>query len=330
MGGLGKNRQMKKPLVSVILPVHNGRAFLKESIETILNQSYTNLELIIINDGSIDGSERIISLFSDSRIRYFYQKNKGLAKTLNIGILLSRGQYIARQDQDDFSEFKRIEKQVNFLLKHPNIGMVGCNARIWKNTKKTNFSTNLPLTSGQLKIAMLFDNYFIHSSLLIKKTVFNKIGLYSEDRERQPPEDYELWSKLIRKFDAANMKENLVNYRKTKQSMSQNGGAYYKKIIIQLSIENIIFIIGNSNKISEVEDLVNLFHKNYECFSDRNLNLNSLMKMLENIIKISVTKHSLNDKDVNFMRKTLTTKLRLCYLDYQCKGLLCLIKKAFT
>jgi glycosyltransferase involved in cell wall biosynthesis len=329
MGGVGENRRMKTPLVSVILPVYNGSSFLKESIESLLEQSYCNFEIIIINDGSTDDSEKIIRFYSDHRIRYFYQKNIGLAKTLNRGILLSRGKYIARQDQDDFSEINRLEKQVNFLLKNPKVQMVGSNAKIWIDNKKTNSSTRLPLTSEQLKIATLFDNYFIHSAVLIRKTAFKKIGFYSEDNERQPPEDYELWSRIIRKFDVANIKENLVNYRKSHGSMSQNAGHHYKKRIIKLSIENIIHITGNSINILDVEDLANLFHKNYVFFHKRNINFQRINKIFEKLINLSMFKYSLDDKDINLIRKALIKKLLLCYFDFKCNGFLSLIRKRF-
>lgn len=320
---------MKTPLVSVILPVYNGSFFLKESIDSLLEQSYLNIEIIIINDGSTDDSERIIKGYSDHRIRYFNQKNKGLAKTLNRGILLSRGQYIARQDQDDFSEINRIEKQVNFLFKNPSVDMVGSNGRIWIYNKKTNTSTKLPLTSNQLKIATLFDNYFLHSSILIRKIVFKKIGLYSEDIERQPPEDYELWSKLTRRFCVSNLEESLINYRKTKASMSQRASSDYKLRIIKLSIENIIWTTGNSINIYEVENLINLIHKNYDFFSNRNLNLISVVKTFEQILELSINENLLIDIDLNFIRKLLFKRILLCYLDLKCNGFLSFIKKGY-
>src|SRR5437660_806769 len=101
----------KHPLVSVLLPVYNGARFLEGGIESILSQSYRNIELIIINDGSSDDSAQIISKFHDPRIRAYSQENQGLAATLNRAIHLAKGEYLARQDQDDLSLPQRLEKQ---------------------------------------------------------------------------------------------------------------------------------------------------------------------------------------------------------------------------
>src|SRR5450830_803139 len=97
----GANKITTQPLVSVLLPVYNGELYIREAIESILAQTYSNFELIIINDGSSDDSERIINSFLDPRIRYYRQENQGLPATLNRGIELSKGEIIARQDQDD-------------------------------------------------------------------------------------------------------------------------------------------------------------------------------------------------------------------------------------
>ena len=109
---------MRQPLISVILPVYNGSLYLKESIDSILNQTYTNFELIIINDGSKDNSEEVIKSYNDDRIKYLSQENRGLAATLNIGIKLTNGIYIARMDQDDISLPERFKKQI--FLSLPN------------------------------------------------------------------------------------------------------------------------------------------------------------------------------------------------------------------
>ena len=107
--------KVQKPLVSVLFPVYNGEVYLEEAIHSILDQNYDNFEIIIINDGSIDDSSAVIQNFSDSRIRFYENRtNQGLAFTLNRAINLSKGDYLARQDQDDISLPERFEKQVKF------------------------------------------------------------------------------------------------------------------------------------------------------------------------------------------------------------------------
>ncbi|MEQ4894891.1 glycosyltransferase family A protein, partial [Escherichia coli] len=111
-----------KELITVIMPVYNAEKYIYESIKSILVQSYSNFEFIIINDGSKDSSGKIIENFlDDTRIRYINRENKGLVFTLNEAISLSRGNYIARMDADDISHPLRLEKQLNFLLENPDI-----------------------------------------------------------------------------------------------------------------------------------------------------------------------------------------------------------------
>ena len=209
------------PLVSVIFPVYNGAAYLREAIESILAQTYSNFELIIINDGSKDDSAMIIEQFRDPRIRFYSQVNQGLAATLNRAIGLTQGEYVARQDQDDISLPQRFEKQVAFLQTHPDHGMVGTWAEIWEGDKKTPRMHKHPAETAALKFALLFDNQFVHSSMMICRKVFDKVGLYSIDKTRQPPEDYELWSRVVREFEVANIPEPLVVYREMPGSMSR-------------------------------------------------------------------------------------------------------------
>ena len=131
-----------KTLISVILPVYNGSEYLTESIDCILNQTYSNFEFIIIDDGSTDDSAAIIANYTDVRIRFYSQQNQGLASTLNRGISLANGNYIARQDQDDVSLPNRFAQQVAFLEANPEYGMVGTWAAIWsKQDQRIGFTS---------------------------------------------------------------------------------------------------------------------------------------------------------------------------------------------
>ena len=116
------------PLVSVIMHVYNSSEYLIESIESILNQTFRNFELIIINDGSTDESEKIIKSYADKRIVFFIQENKGLASTLNRGINQARGNWIARMDADNISYPNRLEEQLKFLINNKACVAVGSNA----------------------------------------------------------------------------------------------------------------------------------------------------------------------------------------------------------
>jgi len=154
------------PIVSVILPVYNGLPYLEEALDSVLTQSFRDFELIVINDGSTDGSAAIIENLHDPRIRFFQQTNKGLATTLNRAISLARGKYIARQDQDDVSLPTRFERQVAFLDANQEAGMVGTGAEIWVGNERTNRFLQHPADNAAIKFGLLFDNHFVHSSAI--------------------------------------------------------------------------------------------------------------------------------------------------------------------
>ncbi len=235
---MGKKME-KKPLVSVILPVYNGEKYLAEAVESILSQSYQNFELVIIDDGSKDKSQEIIKRFKDKRIRVYTQINKGLAETLNRGISLAKGVYIGRQDQDDFSYPQRLEKQVNYLNKNQKCGLVGTWADIWEDgNEKTHRFHKHPSTNKLLQFFLLFNNPFVHSSVMIRKTALKEVGFYSTDKSRQPPEDYELWSRIARKYDLANIPEILHAYREVPLSMSRSKLGFKSKVV-KISRENL-------------------------------------------------------------------------------------------
>ncbi|MFH1863757.1 MAG: glycosyltransferase, partial [bacterium] len=195
--------------------------------------------LIIINDGSKDKSLSIAKGFKDSRIKVYTQTNKGLAKTLNRGISLSKGTYLARQDQDDFSYPKRLEKQVNYLNKNPKCGLAGTWAEIWEgDNKNTHRNHKHPSTNKLLQFFLLFNNPFVHSSVMIRKKALKEVGLYSTDKSRQPPEDYELWSRIAQKYELANIPEILHAYLEIPSSMSRSKLGFKSKVA-KISRENL-------------------------------------------------------------------------------------------
>jgi len=228
-----------KVLVSVILPVYNCPAYIGAAIKSILDQTFENFEFIIIDDGSTDSTPEIIQTFTDPRILFFRQENQGLAATLNRGIELSRGKYIARQDQDDISLPERLAKQVKYLDSYPECAMVGTWAEIYREEKKTKKAYRHPSDNVILQYELLFNNLFVHSSMMLRKSILEQIGVYSTDRERQPPEDYELWSRIAHKYEIANIPEILHIYREIPHSMSRTGHSPFLDHIVTICAENI-------------------------------------------------------------------------------------------
>ena len=113
------------PKISVVMAVYNGEKYLREAIDSILNQTFKDFEFIIVNDGSTDRTREILESFIDPRIVLIHQEHMGLTKSLNRGIALAKGKYIARQDADDISMAERLEKQFNFLESHENVALLG-------------------------------------------------------------------------------------------------------------------------------------------------------------------------------------------------------------
>ena len=161
------------PLVSVLMPVYNAGAFLNEAVESILNQTYKNLELIIINDGSTDNTEDRIKSFKDSRIKYFKNENNlKLIKTLNKGLRLCTGKYIARMDADDIALNTRIEKQVAFMELNQNVVASGTYAQFFGSSSKTGIWM-YPLHNQDIKLQLLWGSSIIHPTAIFKNNIEN-------------------------------------------------------------------------------------------------------------------------------------------------------------
>jgi glycosyltransferase involved in cell wall biosynthesis len=235
----------------------------------VLTQTYRDFELIVIDDGSTDGSADIIREFKDPRIKLFCQANHGLAATLNRAIELSKGKYLARHDQDDVAYPQRFATQIEFLEAHPDYAMVGTWAAIWDQEKGRSRFHKHPTDSLVLKFELLFDNPFVHSTMMIQKASLMTVGPYSTDDSRQPPEDYELWSRIARKFEVANIPEILQAYRETPGSMSRIGLNPFLDRLIDISAENIAIASGRDKPDQLAFDLSALAHRAYHRVSSR-------------------------------------------------------------
>ena len=196
------------PKISVILPCYNSEAFIGSSIQSILDQTYRDFELIIIDDGSTDGSTEIIKSFHDTRIRYIRNpENLGLIKTLNIGIGLSEGMYIARMDADDISYPNRFEEQARYLDERSDVSLVGTGYCTIPSGK-----TFVPHKTPKLW-DMLIRNQFAHPTVMFRKNNFLDNGLVY-DENYNSAEDYELWSRaLIKGLQCHNIPAPLLRYR---------------------------------------------------------------------------------------------------------------------
>jgi len=182
---------MAGPTVTVLMSVYNSGRFLVQAVESILSQTFTDFEFIIINDGSTDGTREILESYKDSRLRLLHQENMGLTRSLNKGIDLSRGKLIARMDGDDISLQPRLEKQVEVLERHGNLALVGCHFHIIDG-ENTVLRTVMPPGNDTYRLWRLqFGNTYAHASVMIRKEVLLKVGKY--DEKYKCTQDYDLW-----------------------------------------------------------------------------------------------------------------------------------------
>lgn len=212
-----------KPQVTVLMSVYNGEKYLREAIDSILKQSFKNFEFLIINDGSNDGSEEIIKSYSDKRIRLVNnKKNIKLIKSLNKGIRLAKGKYIARMDADDISSQDRLEKEYDFLEANVSYVMVGSSALIMDESGNSVGEQKMITENDSIRKIMLVTNSFFHGSVMMRRSSVIKAGLY--DPSSYVVEDYDLWSRMMDLGKVANIDENLYRYR-----LNPNGESFLKR-----------------------------------------------------------------------------------------------------
>jgi len=216
---------INEPIISVVMAVYNSEKYIREAVDSILNQTFRNFEFIIINDGSTDKTQEILESYNDPRIVLTHQKHMGLTKSLNKGIALAKGKYIARQDADDISLPDRLEKQIEFLELHKDISLIGTAAKIIDIRGFYLKTIKYPTDHSSLRIAIKHSNHFWHGSVMFRKQNFFELGGYQEILFTA--QDYDLWLRFVEKFKVANLSDPLYKYRLNYLSLS------FKKIVYQ-------------------------------------------------------------------------------------------------
>jgi hypothetical protein len=200
-------------VASVVMSVFNGERFLPEAVESILNQSFRDFEFIVINDGSTDSSGLILDSYQkkDSRLRVYHQKNMGLIESLNRGCSLAQGRYIARMDADDVAVRDRLLWQIDFMEKHPAVGVVGGAVEVISREGKPLATYRNPTGDAEIKAALLHGSPFWHPTVLVRKEVFISVAGYR--KAVVEAEDYDLWLRIADRFQLANLDVVLLRYR---------------------------------------------------------------------------------------------------------------------
>lgn len=294
------------PSISIIMPVYNtDKKYLKKAIDSVINQSYAWFEFIIIDDCSNDVYEYILKNYNDKRIRlYKNEKNLGVAKTLNKGLELARGDFIARMDSDDIAHKKRISKQLIFLKKNPSIDLLG--SSVIFIGKKSGIK-RFPRSSDEIRASLFFGSPFVHPAIMFRANKFNEYNIkYDSDYSS---EDFELWTRCaqIKDFNFYNHPKALLKYRvHTKQVTSQS-----KKNIRDHSDvirENYIRSFGlNFN-----EDEMKLF--NSFSSGEENLFFDDFVKIDKLLLRLIENNKQSKNIDTKSLEKVFTNKLFKEYL----------------
>ncbi len=204
---------MKNPEVTVLLSVYNGEKYLREAIDSIRNQTFEDFEFLIVNDGSTDRTAEILQSYDDPRIKIVDNaKNIGLTKSLNIGLRMARGEYIARMDADDVSAPERLQREVDFLETHRDYAVVGTFARILNEYSEVISLMDRPIEDALIREFFRRDNGIAHGSAMIRMKCLLDVDFYDESIARA--QDYDLWLRLSEKYKLANIPEYLYMWRK--------------------------------------------------------------------------------------------------------------------
>jgi len=247
-------------LISVIMPVYNGEKYLREAIESVLKQTYKNFEFLILNDGSTDSSEQIVLSYHDPRIRYYKNKtNLGLSTTLNKGLQMSKGKYIARMDADDMSHPKRFKKQVTFLENHPDYGIVGSMYVVLDAERNIYEIGGMNFREDEeIKIALLSNNVFVHGETMFRKEIIDRYH-FSYNKVYNPCEDYFLWTQMSQVTKFHILEDILYYYMINPNSMSGIGKQWnaMKKMVKRIARE-----LRQKNGLPKIENttLIRLYH----------------------------------------------------------------------
>jgi Glycosyl transferase family 2 len=204
---------MSSLAISVLMSVCNGQEFLSEAMESVLQQTYRDFEFLIIDDGSTDATPEILKRYADKdeRIRIHRHDNRGRAESLNVGMELAKGKYVARIDADDVALPDRLGEQLEFLESHPEVGLLGGAFELMSRRGQILREVRFPTSDEEIRGRMLVDNPICHPTVMMKKEVAKASGGYR--KALVDADDYDLWLRMLEQTQAANLDECVLRYR---------------------------------------------------------------------------------------------------------------------
>ena len=253
------------PLITVLMPTYNSENYIAETLWSVFDQTFSDFELLIMNEaGSSSETVEVIQLFEDDRIRLVQNTKKlGLAESLNEGIRIAKGKYIARIDADDLAREDRFEVQKNFLDTHVEYGL--CGSRQHHFGVETDFVHEVAETHDDIKAALIYGCEICHSTIMIRKEYFLRDNLFYDNTKKA--EDYELWTRAVQKFKFYNIKEILGEYRIGAENITKNkfnslssesaviaANNISEYLKVSVSDEHLQYLTGWENRFEQVEE----------------------------------------------------------------------------
>ena len=271
--------------VSVVMSVFNQEGYLPTAMESILNQSYTDFEFIIVNDGSTDSSNEIINAYKDKRIVSIEQENTGLPAALNLAISKAKGDFIARMDSDDIADPSRIKKQLEHLNQNPRIGLLGSSVRIINENGEFLGVEDVPTSPEAINKCLNYRCIVYHPTFFFRKEVFNKVGGYRKEFIHAQDYDFLLRARS-KNINIANLADYLLDYRVESRSsfVKDLNQSRFARLAKELDRERNKFGTESGKTFSQVRKIEDVSYYQYLIYTSF-LNLNSLASKLKGIAR---------------------------------------------
>lgn len=297
------------PRVTVLMPVYNGHMYLREAIDSIIVQTFTDFELLVINDGSTDETLEILESFVDPRIRLVKnEKNLGLVHCLNHGIEIARGKYVARMDCDDVCMPERLKVQSDFLDSNPSIDICGSWIAVCDGDSVTTFK--YPIGHEDIRAQLFFGNPLAHPAVMLRRSVFLAHGLRYEEKDRHA-EDYGLWVRAQNLVGMANIPQVLLRYRQHEAQVSSVKRQEQKLVTDRIRIAQLGALYAQA-EIKEKKDFLDIcaaFDEPYDFAGDHNA-LQRWMPLFTTLVAVN-TEYKVFDRQ-SFTRAVELVWERLC------------------
>lgn len=214
---------MRAPTVSIIIPCYNHARFLSRAIDSVLGQTFSDWEVIVVDDGSTDNTHEVATQFADQRVRYVHQENQGLSAARNTGILAAKGEYLAFLDADDEWECRFLERCVTTLDSNPKVaGVYTFNYHIDEEGRRLPRQAGEIVPSEELYERLLQGGFFPPCAVLVRTVIVQRLGLFDTGLQGQGAEDWDLWLRMSHRFRMRGIPEVLARYRVYPGSMSTN------------------------------------------------------------------------------------------------------------